>query len=326
VRYAIPAVIVVVISLLVPQAVRADTHEDLVAQVQAADVLSDLLTWTCNLAEARVNCITAFLKESGKLEACSSSKVQLPQEKPLFYGQIFKGAVQFIKDGGAKFADPAIARMTDQQLTSELTELQSYNIQQFVYLNQQRKIATFARAYIDSAGLSESYIKFAHAKSPGMPVDRTTAQPAALGAEQQVAAMEQMVAAARDAAWKRASRKGISQSDFDKQWKTKVENFRADVSKRVEGMQALGLAFAGNKYNAPLPGPPLEGPPNDPYSFLAPYPFNATLPYQGPGLYAGYDTRVDDDYDQRVDGEYDRRMELGFDRRENIQISVRRGV
>src|SRR5262249_48607379 len=124
---------IVLITSLIPSRclIAADTHAELVAEVQAADLLSDLLTCTADRASCRVNVMSNYLKEIGKADDFTRGKPSIPpRQKSLFYSDLFSGAVQFIKTDGAKYADPGLARLNDQQLFAELSALQTFNIQQ----------------------------------------------------------------------------------------------------------------------------------------------------------------------------------------------------
>jgi hypothetical protein len=65
---------------------------------------------------------------------------------------VFQGAALFARNGGAKYADPALLSMNDSQLTTELTELQVYNIQRFQHLIEQRQAVKSMTAYLKIAG------------------------------------------------------------------------------------------------------------------------------------------------------------------------------
>src|SRR5262245_64995855 len=84
----------------------ADTHTELVMQVQAADLLSDLLTWTADRADSRVRTMTEYLRTIGKADEFAKRPQAVANAKPLFYSQLFAGAVQFVKGEGAGYADP----------------------------------------------------------------------------------------------------------------------------------------------------------------------------------------------------------------------------
>src|SRR4029077_6083863 len=62
------AIFVLVAIVPTSSLIGAETRDELVAQVQAADLLSDLLTWTSDRAASRVAAMSAYLKEAGKLE------------------------------------------------------------------------------------------------------------------------------------------------------------------------------------------------------------------------------------------------------------------
>src|SRR4051812_48323975 len=143
-----------------------ETRADLLAQAQAADVLSDLLTWQCNRAAARASAMGVYLKEAGKLDAFEAAKTVAPVVERPDYSQVFASALQFVKGGGDHYADPGLAKLDDAKLVRELTALQSYNLQEFIYLNKKRDAADRAKAFLDSTGEFEKYLVWAKAKAP----------------------------------------------------------------------------------------------------------------------------------------------------------------
>src|SRR5262245_10484534 len=92
----------------------------LLLQLQAAEVLSDLITYTVARADARVIAMQTFLREIGKDGDYAQNQPAVPRDKSMAYNQVFKGAILFVRNGGAKYANPAFASWGEQQLTDEL--------------------------------------------------------------------------------------------------------------------------------------------------------------------------------------------------------------
>jgi hypothetical protein len=171
----------------------ARAEAELVTQVQAADVLSDLVTYTIGRAEARVAALSKYINENGKADDFAKFKPK-SDAKPLAFNEVYKGAVLFIRQGGSKFANPAIATMNEQQLSNELTELQVYNIQEFMKLNQQKKSIDAMREYLTSIGELEKYQKWSK--------DSTIALGPAANPEDVAARMDLAIKSAKAMAWK----------------------------------------------------------------------------------------------------------------------------
>jgi hypothetical protein len=315
------------------------THAQLLSQVQAADMLSDLLTWTGQRAETRLATYNAFLKEINKLDDFNRTRTPPPKVASLPYAILFQGAVDFINSGGGQYADPAFKKLNDTQLLSELNALQIYNIQQFVARDEISQSVAEHQKYVESIGQTDAYNQWMKKHAPQLIVPPpATTQPEALTPQQIVERTAGLVKVARAAAWEHAQAHGMTQADFDRQWAQKVDQFRADVDKRVAGMAQLSA-----RYNSlPPPRTPAKstipsGPQGQPINGWVPPDANFNNSddpsrdafdntYKGPGLYGYYDPRINDEYDRRVNGEYDRRSGLDFDRRVNLQLVIRQGV
>jgi hypothetical protein len=328
------------LSILAATAAQAAEAPALLSQVQAADVLSDLITWSADRAAARADSMQQYLREINQFDAFthapppSTAPAAAPTAtQPLFYDQTFAGAVRFVEQGGDQYADPALKKFNSSQLMKELSALASYNIKQFEYLNQQRASVAAMKNYLQSVGKLRAYIKWAAKRTPESKVSPVASGTAGSSSSpksssEMVAQTEAMMQAARATALKRAEAAGTSPSDFDKQWNQKQTEMRADISKRLEGMSDLAAAFSKLASAKPEPltasrrgaSHPEISPQSEPFGD----PFATT--YQGPGEYRLFDTRINFNDDQRVNGEYDRRANLGFDRRLNIRITPRQGV
>jgi len=236
------SVILLVIGLTGASA-RAQT--DPLISAQAADVLSNLIALTSQKAEARVAAMHQYLGQIGKEEAFSQAKAP-PKEKGIFFNDLFKGAVIFVKNGGAKYANPALEQMNGGQLTNEFNELQMYNIQTFMHVVEQKQAVDAMQSFLKAGGNLEGYQKWAkeHSIAPQQP---------ALATPQDAAArMDEMIRAAKSTAWAKAEARGTSQEEFEKEWKQRVERFRDSVARQVEGCNQLAKALSA----PPPPGPP----------------------------------------------------------------------
>src|SRR3954470_7836880 len=132
-------VLTCVLSLTPGEAVAAaQGTPQLLTNVRAADVLADLITYTVGRADARVENIKQYLRETGS-EAAFEKARQGARNPLVPYSELLKGAVVFVSGDGARFADPSLDTLNDAQLSDELANLQVYNIQQFQKLNDQVK-------------------------------------------------------------------------------------------------------------------------------------------------------------------------------------------
>jgi hypothetical protein len=328
-RFALTFLLALLIFHVPARAAAPDTHAELLARVQAADVLSDLLTWHGSRLAERVDTMANYLKEVGNLDAYNAAPTPATQpSNNLFYGELFNGAVKFVKSGGDQYADPALKNLDDSQLLQEFSALQEYDIEQFVFLNQKHQSVASVTAYLNSINAFPDYLKWAQTHAPQVLPTAGATRPSNLTPEQTIACSEQLMASARAAALQRALAKGMSEADFNQQWNQKQAQFKADITERVQGMTALSAAYDQTPPPAPEPANP-NPPPAPPNNYWNTWhdPYNDAVieNYQGPGLYGSYDTRVNDEYDRRIEGEYDRRRALGFDRRENVRYEVRRG-
>lgn len=245
--------LLVCVSVLTLLTRHATAQPQMLVQVQAADVLSDLLTWTVDRATARVVAMKQFIAEIGKADDYRQHKPDV-RSKSMFFTQVFNGAVDFIKNGGAKYADPALGNLNESQLMDHFNTLQSYNMQQFIQLNQLRDQSNSMAAYLHSIDQFDDYLKWAKAKFPGV---SATAPPTAQTPEQLAAQMQKMIDTAREITWKKAQAMGMSQTDFDQRWKQMAAQYRESVAQKVEGIQATGswLTKSQLAQSAPAPAP-----------------------------------------------------------------------
>lgn len=347
-----------VCSLMAVSAAAQQSKSATLTDVQAADLMSELLTYYGDLANRRIDAMRAFIADIGKKDDYEIKRPAAPARKEITFAEAFKGTIQFVEQGGAKYADPALAKMSPADLQKELEALQHYNLQQFLYLNTQRDEAARMRVYLESIGQFDEYLKWAQVHAPRT-LNLLTTAPTTQDAQAFARWLGEEVGAMKARAWQRAQAQGMSQEQFDKQWEQKKDALEADINQRVEGVKLLGAHFAprsglpqGPPASSsagvslpPLPGAPPANARNSSSQFQGP-PVTANDPrwqpyYYGPnnrfngwnddysdvwqpnasgGVYRAYDTRVNQDYDVRVNGELDRRVNTSFDRRQNIQI------
>src|SRR5690606_18138294 len=105
-----------------------------------------------------------------------------PEDDRLTYNQVFKGAVLFVQEGGAKYADPTLTNRSQEELLDQLNQLQSYNIQQFLKLAKLRENVESLRLYLRQIGEFEKYHAWALKNAPD--VAATFDEPAASPATQ----------------------------------------------------------------------------------------------------------------------------------------------
>lgn len=337
--------------------VRADQPKPptLLTEVQAADVLGDLLTYFGDLTNARVDAMQEYLRQIGKLDAYQAAHPAPKRVARLAFDQGFKGVVLFIQQGGDKYADPALAKLDNWKLAQERASLQNYNLTLFAHINKQRDLADSMRAYLESIGQFDGYMKWAQTRLKGMPGAAT--EPVATNAQGLADRLKQLMATDEKAAWARAKNKGMSREEFDKQWQQQQEQQQASLLSRVKGTQELAATLARDQGGAataagqPAPAPPAPAAPaaqpgtatftnvtpgpddprwtpnwqatGDPWGGWADHYPDTFVPSGQGGVYRAYDKRVNDDYDERVNGEIDRRANVDYDRRANIHIDPR---
>jgi hypothetical protein len=266
---------------------------DLLTQVQAADVLSDLITYSVARGDARVQNIRQYLRETGKEAAYDKAKPV--GENPLLpFTSVFQGAVQFVKGDGAKYTDPSLKSLNDSQLSSELTELQVYNIEQFQKLNALAKQAASMKAFLTSAGELEKYR--AWAKTQGFAPLAPPKTP-----EEAAARMEEMIKSSKEMAWTKAQARGMSREEFDKRWAEQVKQYRQSVEQKVLGVRSLAKSLTDP------PPPPPPPPSNPPPAYVGPPPGlrgGPTLPPTVGSQYQAQNTASD--FQQRNNELWDR--------------------
>lgn len=231
----------------------AQSNTELLARAQAGDVLSDLLTYTVDRADARVAAMQEFIRTIGKADAFAAFKSPPQQHNPMYFNQVFAGALQFVKAGGAKYADPALASMAESALLDHLTSLQTYNINEYQQLVQQRRAADAMAEFLESIGQFEAYLKWAGSKFPGAGTAAAKSTPSS--PDQVAEQMKNQVETARAMAWTRAQAAGVSQADFDRIWKQHLEQYREAVAQKVAGVKALGASMGQSVLAGSAPPP-----------------------------------------------------------------------
>jgi hypothetical protein len=231
----------------------AQPSADLLSRAQAGDVLSDLLTYTSDRADARVTAMQDFIREIGKADAFAAFKPQAPAKNSMYFNQVFAGALDFVKAGGGKYADPALRTMPESELLDHLTTLQTYNINEFQHLTQQRHAADTMANFLESIGQFESYLKWAGKKFPGSGAAAT--QQTVTNSEQAAARMQNQIDTAHAMAWKRAQAAGVSQAAFDQIWKQHLEQYREAVAQKVAGVKALAGSMGQSVMAGSAPPP-----------------------------------------------------------------------
>jgi len=218
---------------------------ELLTQVQAADVLSDLITYTVGRADARVANMQQYLRETGD-EAAFAQARPAAKDPLLPFSELSRAAVVFVNGDGGKYVDPSLKTLNAGQLASELTELQIYNIQQFRQLNDDAKSFASMKEFLKSRGGWDKYATWA--KSKGF----TLAKPPQT-VEEAAALMDEMAKSAQEIAWTKAQAQGMSRAEFDKRWADQVKNYKASVDQKVLGCRALASQMMNPP---PLPPPP----------------------------------------------------------------------
>jgi hypothetical protein len=256
-RYVLVASFLVGCLVMGSRAASAQPAPGMLMQAQAADVLSDLLTWSVDRAGARVTAMQEFLAGIGKQDAYSQNKPQV-HGKSMFFTQVFNGAVDFVEQGGAKYADPNLASLNQSQLMDHFNTLQAYNMQQFIRLNQLRDESNSMATYLESIGQFEDYLKWAKAK---VPAGDATAQPEPKTPQELADKMQDQIESARTIMWSKAVAMGMSKEDFEKRWRQHVEQYREQVARKVEGVQATaGWLTKSEMAKQEPPAPPAQAP------------------------------------------------------------------
>lgn len=330
---------------------------DRLTEVRAADLISELLTYYGDLSISRADSMRTFMDEIGKGDEFKVRIVNVPKPTRMTFQEVFQSAVLFIQQGGSKYSDPALAKMTPPQLETELIALQEFNLQQFLFFNSQRDQIAKIRAYLESIGQFDEYLTWSQ-KRMADPMLSTTG-PATRSIQAGANWLADQLAHARAKAWEKAKAKGMTEEEFDAQWKMQINKVKDDSEKRVDAMQSAGSFFhprstyvppaateaagnaavggTNNSTIAPAPAvslPPLGSAP----SAFATNPMSINDPrwkanYYGPSNpYNDFGDNYSDvmasapasaggvyrNYDKRVNSDYDARVQGELDRRINV--------
>jgi hypothetical protein len=266
---------------------------DLVQQVQAADLLADLITYTVDRADVRLNQAMTYLQSIGKTDAFNQAKPNAPTPRPLNYMLLFRGSLAFVEGDGKKYADPSVANQPTSQLYEDLTAAQYYNMHEFLHYNQQRQAFASVRAYLESINEYQKYLastggETAAARPP-------TTGPAPATPDQVATRLGDMLNFIYETSWKQAQAKGTSQADFEKNWPEQVRQYRESVMEKIEGSQPSEAAFGKSQLAGSTPPPPdLPAPAPLPAHYDTPAPADVTAsqslpaPVQSPYSNANY--------------------------------------
>jgi len=236
---------------------------DLVQQVQAADLLADLITYTVDRSDARINDAQKFLQSIGKAQAYAAAPPNPSMPKPLNYMLLYRGSLSFIEGNGQKYADPAVNDEPQSRLYDDLTAAQYYNMHEFLHFNQQRQEFASIQAYLESIRQYDRYLDSIREipSAAGSP----TTQPKPATPEAVSQRMGDLISFIHETAWKQAQAKGISQAGFDEQWPEQVKRYRESVMTRMEESQPADGGFGVTEV-AGTPPPPTSAPAESPQS------------------------------------------------------------
>jgi len=262
----------------------------LLTQVQAADVLSDLITYTVARGEARLKNIEQYLQETGA-QAAFDKAPPIGRDTLIPFSELSRAAVIFVSGDGSKYVDPSLNTLNDAQLSTELTELQVYNIQQFQKLNRMVQTAASMKSFLQSNGDLEKYR--AWAKSKGFNPASAPQSP-----EEAAARMGELIKSAKQIAWTKAQARGMSQEEFEKRWTEQVKNYQKSVEQKVLGCRALANSLTNPP--PPPPAPPsnaiplVVGPPPGMHGYSPSLPPPVNSQYQQNNTASGFQQRNDE--------------------------------
>lgn len=332
----------------------------LLRDTQAADLLSDLLTFYGDLATVRADAMHLYIDEIGKTIDYGVKGGATPEKDPLMFVDLFKGVCMFIDKGGGRYADPALAKFSEPALKTEFDALQHFNLQQFMYLNTKRVEIAKMRSYLEKIGKFDSYLDWVSKSGMGQTMV-TTSGPTTRTGEGVAQWLSQQADTMKEQAWEKAKAQGMTREAFDAKWAEKVQTLRQSTDERIQTVKTLGEYFhprsqigqtagtgaegasgvgagAGAGTNAsmgigtgstvPRPGP--SGIANDP-RWQANY-YGPNNPYNSwsdsysdvfkPNGGGGTYAR----YDKRVNTDYDLRVQGEMDRRVNVSADRRMNI
>jgi hypothetical protein len=253
--FAAVAACVMIVSPRVSAATAAPA--DLVQQVQAADLLADLMTYTVDRADVRLKNAQDFLASIGKTQAYEQAHPNPALPRPLNYMLLFRGSLAFVEGEGQKYADQSVNDQGTPQLYQELTAAQYYNMHEFLHFNQQRQEFDSIRAYLKSIGQYDKYLASANGQETESSPPSTQPTPATPEAVAQ--RMGKLIDFIYDSAQTQAQAQGTSRADFEKHWPEQVKEYRESVMARIEGAQPPQSAFGKSEIAGTAP-PPTSAP------------------------------------------------------------------
>ena len=289
---------VVVAASLVPlsRSAFAQSNQDLAQQVRAAQLVSDVVTFSVDEGDARLAQMQSFLQKNGKANDTTARQAP-PQPRHLNYMEVFRGALLLVKDGKDPDADASLKTASDSELYENLTRTQFYNMHEFLHFNQQRDQFNEMMDYLKSAGLLDQFDKETGAAGqPPAPAETASTQQTSPNADSVAQRLEKLMADMKESAWQKAQADGMSRSQFDTQWPQQLADYRNSVEEKTEGFQtqagSMGKAQAAgtppppDKANSPTATPTQSGPINAAVSSnvggsgvaVAPTPNTATPP------------------------------------------------
>jgi hypothetical protein len=332
------------IFLVVSTARAAINNADYTTQIQAADVLSRFLTDLNARADARAQALAAFLRETGASHEYTHQRKPFEHPKSEEFERVYAGAIQYIKDGGEKDADPDLPKLETNKLVNELRVLMAYDTQQFLTLDMQQKEIRSITSFLDSTERTAAYREWAAKKNQDQQPPEMAALPPAPAADATAfaKAMKEHITLAQDEAWKQAQAKGLTRAQFDKEWARRQQQARRLIGFRLAALRNSMQPQQQPEPNrvatnaAPLP-PQLNAPIVDPRWSAYYYGptdawgwgdnFSDAFTFRsGSGSYRRYDQRLNRAFDLRIDGTYDERVNVDNDRRLNIHQDPREGI
>ena len=261
-------------------------------------------------AEAQVDALRKELAKAGEKPAAAMAAVKSPatRESLAAYRTLGDRVVDEVRRAGpAGQIDPSLENLSDGQLFSEMTALQSFNLRTFRRLAELREQDAQLRRRLEQLGR-------ANVGATTRPAIATTDQLA----REAVAALNHPQPSASWAAARQKMRNAIATA--------RSHQFR-DAT--------IPPPAANSPFPPPANGVVIDDPrwqryyygPADPYSgggawtgsmYGDPFEFRG-----GGGVYERFDTRVNVDFDTRTRAQPDRRVNVQFDRRLNMHVDPR---
>jgi hypothetical protein len=286
----------------------ATPREQWLIQTRAADAIGEVLMNVSARAESFVNEMRHELAKAGEESAAATpattGKSPATRESPAAYRALVDPVVAQVRRTAAGEFDPSLENLPDEQLFSEMTALQSYNLRTFRRLAELRGQAADLRARLEALG-----------RRKGDATTRPTIESPAELARQAIAALRRPQRSPEWAAARQKMRNAIAAS--------RAQQLRNTI---------IAPVASSSPYPPPVNGVVVDDPRWQPYYYgpgdgfgawgeeIYGDPFNFR---GGGGVYERYDTRVNADFDTRTRGQSDRRVNVQFDRRLNVHFDPR---